>query len=142
MEVPLKPVLLDWIESTVTQMRTTEEGEARPFSGIMSALRELQLKLHPLIFTNADHRTRFIAFFLNAYVDNVFMDLLGDIPDDRHKILQGIREKLFGDIAEQFDRLLESLRKGDDPSPTLAGLVASYADAVSGLNFIDLKGRG
>jgi len=141
MEANLKPVLIDWIENAVSQMRHTD-GDANQFSGVVSALRELQFKLHPLIFSNADPETRFIAFFLNAYVDNVSMDLLGDVPDDKGGILQKVRVTLFREIGEKFHNLLDRLRKTDDPVPTLAELVASYATAITTLNYRDLEQGG
>lgn len=133
-----KQVLFEWIEKNVAKMRHLEV-EVLPPSGIMSGLRELQLSLNPLMLGKVDPSTRFIAFFLNTYVKAIFMDLLGDIPDDADGVLQNIRENLFKTIAEYLDNLIILLKNNDNPLPVLEKLVSLYSAAVNDLNYKDIQ---
>lgn len=134
-------VLLDWIEKSLEKMRGVR-SEANSPPRITSSLRDLQLSLTSLMLAEVDLRTRFIAFFLNSYVDSIFMDLLGDIPDDADGILQGIRQKFFEDIVTGFGDLLKALRNDKNPLPALEGLVESYTSAIRELNYKDIQLRG
>lgn len=134
-------ILLDWIENTVHEMETLESAEY-PSPRIMSSLRELQLLVNPLVFTAVDSRSRFIAFFLNSYIDTIFMDLLGDIPDDPDEILLTIRNHFFEDVKQKLDMLLNKLRNSEDPLPAVEELVGVYATAVRDLNYRDVQMGG
>jgi len=133
-------VLINWIENSLGRIR-----DMKPENGlsprITSGLRELQLSVKPLIFGNVSSETQFIAFFLNSYIDDLFMDLLGDIPDDADGILEKIRNDLFNDIVTGFNQLLETLKNGRNPLPAIVALVSFYSKAVSKLNYQDKERR-
>lgn len=131
-------ILQDWLEETVFNIKAAN-GQADPPLGIMSGLRELQLRLNPLFLANVDSKTRLVAYFLNSYVDNIFMDLCGDTPDDGDGILRGVREVFFEKITKHIEGLLDSLKTESNPIPILEDLVDSYAEAVNALNYSDKK---
>ncbi|MBN1840724.1 MAG: hypothetical protein JW883_00370 [Deltaproteobacteria bacterium] len=135
-----RQVLVDWLERALVKMQG-DNASAGPLmsDSVMTALRELQVCFNPLMLENSDSRTRLVAFFLNAYVDSVFMDLLGDTPDDTDGVLQAVREKLFMNIVENLDYLLECLKNGDNVLDVLERFVASYTDSVGELNYKDIQ---
>ncbi len=131
-------VLLNWLSRSLEKMRGSQPEVEHP-STITLSLRELQLSINPLMLAELDSQTRLIVFFLNSYIDSVFMDLLGDIPDDADGVLAGIREKFFHDIIEGFDDLLNKLRNCETPLPAMEGLVDSYITAIKELNYKDIQ---
>lgn len=131
-------ILQDWLKETTTIINESCDKVDSPLQ-IMSGLRELQLRLNPLFFAKIDPKTRFVAYFLINYIDNIFMDLFGDTPDDGDCILRDARDEFFKNLIKYLNALLESLGKKDDPLPALEGLVESYTEAVNFINFSDKK---
>lgn len=131
-------VLFDRLEETLNKIREMKPETGLPTS-IMSGLRELQRSVNPLRLASVDQRTRFIAFFLSSYVDSIFMDLLGDIPDDPDGVLEAIRKEFFGNVVDGFSQLLKALSGSENPLPALESLVDSYAKAVRELNYKDIQ---
>jgi hypothetical protein len=134
-------ILLDWIENAAKKMETLNSN-SDPSSRIMLNLRELQLLISPLMLAEVDKRTRFIIFFLNSYIDSIFMDLLGDIPDDPDGSLHDIRCKFFEDVKKGFAALLSKMRDSKNPLPAVEALVVAYAKAVKNLNYRDIQMGG
>jgi hypothetical protein len=131
-------LLRGWLEITLSKIKSVEDKE--PYD--ISALRELQSLISPLVFAREDAKIQFLAFFLNSYINRIFMDLLGDIPDDRDKILQTIRNVFFKKISDGLQHLSESIRNGNDPLPALQDLVRSYSEAVKEINYKDIQLEG
>jgi len=133
--------LKDWLKKTIADIKNAN-GQIGPPLGIMSGLRDLQLRINPLVLSNVDSKTRFMAYFLNNYIDTIFMDLFGDIPDDGDGILEGVRENFFEKTVGNLDHLFGCLEKDSDPLPALENLVFSYTEAINALNYADKKLTG
>ena len=129
-------ILIKNISKAISEMK--DRDPTLP-SSAMVPLRELQLILNPLIFSNKDSSERFIAYFLNAFINTVFIDLLGDIPDDFDGVLLEIRTKFLERLVTSLEELLEILQKDENPLPAFERLISSYSDTVNNLNYKDLQ---
>ena len=105
----------------------------------MVPLRELQLILNPIVFSERESSGKVVAFFLNSFINTVFMDLLGDIPDDNDGILKDIRIDFFDKLIPHLGALLELLNQHENPFPAFEKLVSLYSDTVNDLNYKDLQ---
>ena len=129
-------ILKEWLENAIENIKSADKLNGRP-SGVMSGLRNLQLRLNPLILANVDPRIRFMAYFLSCYVDTVLMDLCGDTPDDGDGKLKSVRDDFFEKITQDFEKLVFCLGNNEDPLPILEDFVGLYTQAVNTLNYLD-----
>lgn len=129
-------ILKEWLENVIENIKNASKLKGRP-SGVMSGLRNLQLRLNPLILANVDPRTRFMAYFLSCYVDTVLMDLCGDTPDDGDGKLKDVRDDFFKKIIHDFEKLIFCLKNNEDPLPIFEDFVVIYTQAVNKLNYLD-----
>ncbi|MBW1717489.1 MAG: hypothetical protein JRJ77_16995 [Deltaproteobacteria bacterium] len=129
-------ILEEWLENATENIKSADKLNGRP-SGVMSGLRNLQLRLNPLILANVDPRTRFMAYFLSCYVDTVLMDLCGDTPDDGDGKLKNVRDVFFEKITQDFEKLVSCLKNNEDPLPIFEDFVVLYTQAVNKLNYLD-----
>ena len=58
--------LKDWLKKTIADIKNADEQVDQP-TGIMSGLRDLQLRINPLVFSSVDPKTRLMAYFYNIY---------------------------------------------------------------------------
>lgn len=105
----------------------------------MVPLRELQLILNPIIFSEKGSSGKVVAFFLNSFIHTIFMDLLGDIPDDNDGILKTIRIDFFDKLIPNMEMLLNLLIESANPYPAFEGLITLYSDTVNLLNYKDFQ---
>lgn len=133
-----EPSLSKWISIAVDKMRS-QEGNVSGSPADMAVVRQLHLSLKPFLFGDSDEKTRFLAFFLTSYIDSVFMDLLGDVPDDDEGLLRTIRSQFFKNLVSGFEDLLKVLRDRGDILPPLQALIGYYVDTVNRLNYEDLR---
>ena len=129
-------ILKEWLENATENIKSADKLKGR-HSGVMSGLRNLQLRLNPLILANVDPRTRFMAYFLSCYVDTVLMDLCGDTPDDGDEKLKSVRDDFFEKITQDFEKLVFCLGNNEDPLPIFEDFVVIYTQAVNKLNYLD-----
>lgn len=139
-------VLTESIERAVTEMRKgapdSPSSAMVPSPNAMVPLRELQLLLNPIIFSDISSSEKFTAFFLNGYINTVFMDLLGDIPDDYDNVLFEVRSEFFTELVKNLDELLSQLKNDEEPIVAFKNLISSYSKAVNKLNYKDLQMGG
>jgi len=127
------------LRSSIGKMDKHDVG----YTGVARTLRELQALAQHLPFAELTPDLRFFAFFLSTYVQSVFADLLGDIPDDPEGTLASIREEYLQAVATGLDDLVENIEKRGETQPALYRLVDAYVSAVDKLNREDrrLEGR-
>lgn len=132
-----KSAVVDWLKQSAKTMGadSAQSDEAR-------SLRRLQSLMNRALFADVPPDIRFLAFVINAYVQSVFTDLLGDIPDDSDGILLNIRRRFLDEVCEGLREMIVEFEKGGVPINALEKLVESYATAINKLNQDDIRLEG
>jgi len=99
-------------------------------------MRDLQHALAGLEGGTRDER--FVAFFLNMFVDDVLYNLAGDIPYDKRwgSELDSTRKALMDGIADQLMRLIDGLTRADSLRvyDACVEMAAAYTNGILALD--------
>jgi len=136
-----RATMVDLLKQSTETIGTIGKEEV-DYSVLTRALRRLQALMHHTLLSNVKPETRLLAFFLNAYIQSIFTDLLGDIPDDLDNILAGVRYKFLTEVAKNLELMIQELEKEQFPQNALQGFVLSYTSAINDLNLNDIRLEG
>lgn len=102
-------------------------------------LNELKQQLHQLSNLPLSQTGKFLIFFVTAYIEDIFSNLLTDTPYTENVKLA--REKLFCEIGSLLKKLSGAYENGEDSTlyETYKELVHIYLEKIE---FLNLKTRG
>jgi hypothetical protein len=117
-------------------------AELRTGQNSNAPLRRLQDFVRPLLYVRTDPDVRTIAFILDEWIKDYYLNFAGDIMSSNWSDVDKIRNDLLSEkTAIALARLAESVVSGPDRAfHAIEHLVVSYLDAIEEAN--EAVGRG
>lgn len=124
--------LRDQAEKIAANPEAHELASARP-------LKELQLKFSQLIQLPLSSDDRFLLFFMSAYIDDIFANLLVDTPFSIE--IEEARETLYREIGELLHRLAEAYLQNQQGEvfEIMKELVRVYLEKIDRMNQVVME---
>lgn len=94
-------------------------------------LRLMQEKLEQLVEESSSKDLRFLADFLNSYINQLWINLAVDFTYQSGSPGRKILISLMRKIGKELDHLATSIRQGEDYHPVLVELSSFYQEALS-----------